>query len=77
MSWLLSSAGRQVDLHGGGVAGLKAEVDIEDAKEAAQQQAGADEEDAGQGDLRDDQGGAEALMAAACGHACRVVFDRS
>ncbi len=49
-----------VEEHGGGAGGLEAEIDVEDAEEAAEEQAGADEEDAGEGDLGDDEGGAEA-----------------
>ena len=48
---------------------LEAEVDVEDAEEAAQEQAGADEEDAGEGDLRDDESGAEAGRSLAAGGA--------
>ena len=40
-----------VRLDGGCVGGLEAEVDVHDLEEAAQQQASADEKDAGEGDF--------------------------
>ena len=46
----------EVEPDGGGAGRFEAEVDVEDAEEAAQEQTGADEQDAGEGDLRDDEG---------------------
>jgi hypothetical protein len=54
---------------GGGAEGLEAEVDVEDAEEATQEQAGADEKDTSEGDLRDDQCTAEASRSLAAGGA--------
>jgi hypothetical protein len=58
-----------VERDGGGVSGLEAEVDVEDAEEAAQEEAGSDEENAGEGDLGDDEGAAEAGGGVASGGA--------
>jgi hypothetical protein len=41
----------ELDAEGCGVGGLEPEVDVEDLEEAAEKQAGADEQDAGEGDL--------------------------
>ena len=73
----------EVEPHGGGVGGFEAQVDVEDAEKAAQEQAGADEEDAGEGDLRDDEGGAEAsrswppvvLAAESLSASCRLPLE--
>ena len=46
-----------LDVDDGGVAGLETEIDIEDAEEAAKKQAGANEENAGEGDFADDEDG--------------------
>ena len=61
-AFCIAAAVVEVELDGGGVCGLEAEVDVEDAQEAAHEQAGADEQHAGERDFRDDQHGAEALM---------------
>ena len=55
----------EVDFDGWRRRGLEAEIDVEDAQEAAHEQAGADEQHAGERDFRDDQHGAEALVTAA------------
>ena len=65
-----------VEEDGGGAGWLEAEVDVEDAEEAAQEQAGADEEDAGEGDFGDDEGGAEALVFAAVAGAGAGILER-
>jgi hypothetical protein len=41
----------EVDAEGCGVGGLEAEVDVEDVEKAAEKQAGADEQDTGEGNL--------------------------
>jgi hypothetical protein len=63
----ITAAVVEVDFDGGGVRGLKAEIDVEDAQETAHEQASADEQDAGECDLRDDECGAEAIVPAAVG----------
>ena len=65
-----------VEEDGGGAGGLEAEVDVEHAEEAAQEQAGGDEENAGESDLRDDEGGAEAGCSLAAGGAGRRILER-
>ena len=52
--------------------GLEAEVDIENAKEAAEKQAGADEEKAGESDFTDYENGTHAAVASTftCTTAC-------
>jgi hypothetical protein len=64
-----------VEEDGGGAGGLEAQVDVEDAEEAAQKQAGGDEKDAGEGDLRDDEGGAEASRSTAAGGADSRILE--
>ena len=64
-----------VDFDGGGALGLEAEVDVEDVEEAAQQQAGADEQHAGQSDFSDDENGADALVFAALAGAGTGVLE--
>ena len=74
----VSSRSGVVECDGGGAGGLEAEVDVEDAEEAAQEQARADEEDAGEGDLRDDEGSAEAAVRGrrwCCGRIFERVLD--
>jgi GNAT superfamily N-acetyltransferase len=58
------------------VLGLESEIDVEDFEEAAQQQAGADEQHAGESDFGDDEDGAEALMLAALAGAGAGVLER-
>ena len=65
-----------VDLDGGGVFRLESQIDVEDLHEAAQQQARADEQHAGQSHFSDDEDGAEALMLAALAGAGAGVFER-
>ena len=65
-----------VDLDGGGVFGLEAEIDIEDMEEAAQQQARADQQHAGESNLGDDENGADALVLAALARAEAGVLER-
>ena len=59
----------------GYVAGLEAEIDIEDAEEATQEKAGAYEENAGQGYFDYDQDGTEATAAATFTGAASGVFE--
>ena len=64
-----------VEGDGGGAGGLEAKVDVEDAEEAAQEQTRGDEEHAGEGDLRDDEGSAEAGCSLASGSAGSRIFE--
>ena len=64
-----------IDFDGGSAFGLEAEVDIEHVHKAAQEQACADEEHAGEGDFGDDKDGADALMLAALAGAGAGVFE--
>ena len=54
-----------INFDGGRVFGLEAKIDAEDAEKAAQQQAGANEQHTGQGDLGDDKDRADAVVLAA------------
>jgi hypothetical protein len=65
----------EFDLEGGDVGGLEAEIDIEQADEAAREEAGADEQDARQRDFGDDEGGAEALVPSAVGHTGAAILE--
>ena len=74
---IIAAAVVEVDFDGGGVGGLEAEVDVEDAQEAAQEQAGADEQDAGECDFGDDERGAEAVVPpAVAGAVTSAVLER-
>src|SRR5579862_1203478 len=64
-----------IDFDGCGVLGLKAEVHIEDVEEAAEEQAGADEQHAGQGDFGNDEGGAEAFVFTALARAGAGILE--
>ncbi len=60
---------------GGGAFGLEAQIDVEHFQEAAQQQACANQQHAGQGDFRNHQRGAEALVFAAQARARAGVLE--
>ena len=60
----------------GGTVGLEAEIDVEHLEEAAHQQSRADQQHAGQGDFRDDQRAAHALMLLAFARTGPAVLER-
>src|SRR6202042_2067650 len=64
-----------VDADGCGGRWLEAEIDVEDVKETAEEEACSYDEDAGEGYFGDDEGGTEALVFAAVAHTGAGVFE--
>ena len=66
---MLGAASSYIHFDGGGAFGLEAKIDVEDFEKAAQEQAGADQQHAGEGYFSDDEDGADAFVLAGLGRA--------
>jgi len=66
----------KVERHGGCSSWLEAEVNIENAEKATEEQARGDKENAGEGDLRDNESSAEAGRSLAAGGAGSRILER-
>ena len=65
-----------IDAHGGGAGGLKAQVDVQDLHEAANEQPGADQQDARKRNLRHDQCVAHPPAGAPFGRSAAAILER-